>query len=321
MQLLRLRPAFAGCDVTYATVNRDYASEIPGQRFRLIVDANREQKVRLARSCFSIFRTVLSVRPDVVISTGAAPGYFAIRVGRLLGKTTIWVDSIANAEELSMSGRKAGKYASLWLTQWEHLARPEGPACFGNVLGELPAREPAPAGQAATGGRPLKLFVTVGSDVPFDRLVRTVDAWLGRSPVKHEAFAQIGRSTYRPQHMTAAQFLTPAAFQEKLAACDLVVAHAGMGTILSALRQRKPILTLPRHGSLGETRNDHQIATTRHLLRLNAIDAAFSEEELLARLDAAGSLASATRISDFAPDSFTSRLNEYIHARRASRAR
>jgi hypothetical protein len=73
-------------------------------------------------------------KPDVVISTGAAPGYFAIRIGRLLRMRTIWIDSIANADELSMSGAKAGAFADLWLTQWPHLASQNGPKYLGNVL-------------------------------------------------------------------------------------------------------------------------------------------------------------------------------------------
>jgi hypothetical protein len=74
------------------------------------------------------------VRPDVVISTGAAPGYFAILFGKKLGAKTIWLDSIANVDELSMSGRAVGKYADLWLTQWEHLATEGGPDFIGAVL-------------------------------------------------------------------------------------------------------------------------------------------------------------------------------------------
>jgi hypothetical protein len=69
-----------------------------------------------------------------VISTGAAPGYFAVRIGKLFGARTIWVDSVANAEELSLSGKEAGRHVDLWLTQWPHLARPEGPHFKGNVL-------------------------------------------------------------------------------------------------------------------------------------------------------------------------------------------
>jgi UDP-N-acetylglucosamine:LPS N-acetylglucosamine transferase len=73
-------------------------------------------------------------RPEVVVSTGAAPGYFAMRLGKLLGRRTIWIDSIANVEQMSMTGQLVGRYADLWLTQWVHLARPGGPYFMGAVL-------------------------------------------------------------------------------------------------------------------------------------------------------------------------------------------
>jgi hypothetical protein len=57
-----------------------------------------------------------------------------VRFGKWLGARVVWVDSIANVEELSMSGAKAGSFVDLWLTQWPHLARESGPHCFGNVL-------------------------------------------------------------------------------------------------------------------------------------------------------------------------------------------
>jgi UDP-N-acetylglucosamine:LPS N-acetylglucosamine transferase len=135
VQLLRLRPAFANCDVVFATVKEGYRANVgPGGEFRLIPDSNRRNKLGLLRALFAIFRLIWRERPDVVISTGAAPGYFAIRVGNLFGARTIWVDSIANGEELSLSGRKAGPHASLWLTQWAHLAQPDGPHYRGSVL-------------------------------------------------------------------------------------------------------------------------------------------------------------------------------------------
>ena len=74
------------------------------------------------------------MRPDVVISTGAAPGYFALRLGKLFGARTIWVDSIANAEEMSLSGRLAQRYADLWLTQWPEVAKRDGARYEGRLL-------------------------------------------------------------------------------------------------------------------------------------------------------------------------------------------
>jgi hypothetical protein len=68
------------------------------------------------------------------VSTGAAPGYFALRFGKLLGSRTIWIDSLANVERLSKAGLLAGKYADLWLTQWPELAQPGGPEYAGQVI-------------------------------------------------------------------------------------------------------------------------------------------------------------------------------------------
>jgi UDP-N-acetylglucosamine:LPS N-acetylglucosamine transferase len=134
VQLLRLRPAFEDCEVVFATAKEGYRADVGDAEFRVIVDGNRSNKFRLLQSLWSVFSLLKKERPDVVISTGAAPGYFALKIGRLLGMKTIWVDSIANAEELSMSGAKAGDCADLWLTQWPHLAREGGPSCLGNVL-------------------------------------------------------------------------------------------------------------------------------------------------------------------------------------------
>jgi UDP-N-acetylglucosamine:LPS N-acetylglucosamine transferase len=134
VQLMRLRPALEGCDVTYATVRESYRFEIGSSPFYVVPDCNRSQRFHMLRCCAGVFSLLLQVCPDVVISTGAAPGYFAIRFGRWLGAKTIWVDSVANAEELSMSGRIVQRYADLWLTQWPHLASGNGPHFRGSVL-------------------------------------------------------------------------------------------------------------------------------------------------------------------------------------------
>ncbi len=134
VQLLRLRPAFEGHRVTYVTVNPAYRSDVGGARFHTVNDATRWNKFGLVRMALRLAVILLRERPDVIISTGAAPGFFGIRLGRLLGARTIWLDSIANVEHLSMSGEKIGRHADLWLTQWPHLAREGGPRCAGAVL-------------------------------------------------------------------------------------------------------------------------------------------------------------------------------------------
>lgn len=134
VQLLRLRPAFEGCDVVYATVRPGYSLDVVGSEFRLIEDANQWNKLALIRSAIGVFLLVMTERPDVVISTGAAPGYFGVLFGKWFGARVIWLDSIANAEELSLSGKLAGKFVDFWLTQWQPLAVSGGPKWIGSVL-------------------------------------------------------------------------------------------------------------------------------------------------------------------------------------------
>lgn len=133
VQLLRLRPAYAHHNVTFVSTNAAYAKDVDGPLL-VVTDANMTEKLRLLRMFAEMFVHLVRVRPDIVITTGAAPGFAALTLGRLLGAKTIWVDSIANSEELSSSGRNAGRFAHTWLTQWEHLAKPEGPHFWGAVL-------------------------------------------------------------------------------------------------------------------------------------------------------------------------------------------
>jgi UDP-N-acetylglucosamine:LPS N-acetylglucosamine transferase len=133
-QLLRLRPAFAGHEVVFVTTQPDSRGEVAPDRFHRVPDGNRKSKLRVLLLMVRTFLVVLRERPDVVVSTGAAPGYFAMRFGRLFGARTLWLESIANVEELSLSTKLARPYADLLLTQWPHLAQPEGPHYRGSVL-------------------------------------------------------------------------------------------------------------------------------------------------------------------------------------------
>lgn len=134
IELLRLRPAFAGHFVVYATVSEAYRAHIGNAPLRVISDATRWDRIGLMRTSAQVLRLLLEERPDVVVSTGALPGFFGVVLGKRLGAKTIWLDSLANVEELSMSGQKVAPHADLWLTQWEDLAYPGGPRYAGSVL-------------------------------------------------------------------------------------------------------------------------------------------------------------------------------------------
>ena len=138
MQLRRLDEVCRRYDTVFVTTKADYREGVVGYRFFRVQDVNRWRKRDIPLACLQLFWIVWRVRPDVVLSTGALPGLLALFWGRVCGARGIWLDSIANSEELSLSGRFAGKIADLWLTQWEELAGTEGerskPEYAGKVL-------------------------------------------------------------------------------------------------------------------------------------------------------------------------------------------
>lgn len=319
IQLRRLHPSFKNFRILYATTRESYREEVEadGADFLVVPDCNRWEKFKLLKAALSIFLLILRKKPDVIITTGAAPGYFAIRIGALLGKRTIWVDSIANAEELSLSGRKAGKHVDLWVTQWAHLAKEKGPHFFGNVLGDDTPPDEGDASSelspSSPNGKKTKVLVTVGTDLPFDRLIKRMDEWALDNP-EFEVFAQTGNTKYIPQNIEHERFIEPPQFTERFHQSDLIVSHAGMGTILSSLRYQKPLLVMPRIAKLGEHRNEHQLATANHLNQLNKVNVAKDEDELVTLLSDTSRLRLKAPIGPYASLALTNRLEEAIDA-------
>ena len=163
------------------------------------------------------------------------------------------------------------------------------------------------------GGGPV-IFVTVGSMLPFDRLIRAADAWAPAAG--QEVFAQIGNSGYKPLHMPFAKMLTPGEFTEKLRSACLVVAHAGMGTVISAMEAGKPIVVLPRRAADREVTTDHQIHTANWLKDKPGVLVAATEADLAPVIaKAMETLATAaTRVPDSAPPELIARIRSFLGA-------
>jgi UDP-N-acetylglucosamine transferase subunit ALG13 len=171
--------------------------------------------------------------------------------------------------------------------------------------------------RTATQQNEINVFVTVGTQLPFDRLVRTVDEWAGRHP-HAKVFGQIGPTTYHPRHMQWAQFIEADECRRRVKEATAVVAHAGMGTIITSLELGTPIVVVPRQASLGEHRNDHQIATARNLLAQNRVIVAFDEEHLLEKLAHLERLPGARGVSRYARPQLLAVLREFIATGRYS---
>lgn len=121
-ELMMLQQAFDGFDPVYVTTFRGMAVRDGIDRVIPLPDANRDNPGDALRCLIAAFKLVFRHKPQVLITTGALPGLFCLIAARLFGAHTIWVDSIANFEVPSLSGRVARPFSCLWLTQWPHLA-------------------------------------------------------------------------------------------------------------------------------------------------------------------------------------------------------
>lgn len=134
IQMQRLAPAFSGAVVHYATTDPTAVDQTGGNRVHVFPDANKDTPLQLALCAARLAMIVLCVRPDVVISTGAAGGFLAIRMARIIGARTMFIDSIANARELSISARLSLGVADRVLSQWPRVAELTGAEYRGAVI-------------------------------------------------------------------------------------------------------------------------------------------------------------------------------------------
>ena len=157
------------------------------------------------------------------------------------------------------------------------------------------------------------IFVTVGTQGSFDRLISAMDAIAATLP-EIRFVAQVSKGNYQVKHMTTLEFLTPGEFDSYFSKAKLIVSHAGMGTIISAFERDKPIIIFPKLASLGEHRNDHQMATARKLGSLNYVHVAHDQAELREKINLVfgGELSSLHTVGKYASSELINSLQSFI---------
>lgn len=130
------------------------------------------------------------------------------------------------------------------------------------------------------------ILVTCGTQFPFERLMVMVAGWAVKNPaVTDEIYCQVGPGGKSVEPIPSSEFLTPEEYNKIITQADVLVAHAGIGSILSAYEKNIPIIIMPRKSDLGEHRNNHQASTSREFSARKGVYVANSEKELHHLLD------------------------------------
>lgn len=152
------------------------------------------------------------------------------------------------------------------------------------------------------------IFATIGTQAPFDRFVKMLDEVC--EGMKEEVICQTIGCTYDAKNIRIIGFVAPDEFNKIFSEARLIIAHAGMGTILSALKQQKPLIVIPRLASLGEHRNDHQMATAMRMHELGYVNVAYDKAQLKELLSS--DLKPMKIIGESASESLVKSISEFI---------
>ncbi len=155
------------------------------------------------------------------------------------------------------------------------------------------------------------IFVTVGTQFPFDRLIKAIDAAIIMGRIDQEVFAQTCCGSYRPRHFATADSLEKESFDAHIKRATAIVSHAGIGSITVAMAHAKPLLVMPRLKKYGEAVNDHQVEIARRFAEAGHLLLAEDEQQFLERITALPLFVPAKRFAS--PELVSHRVADYLN--------
>ncbi|MDO6512891.1 glycosyltransferase [Neptuniibacter sp. 2_MG-2023] len=155
------------------------------------------------------------------------------------------------------------------------------------------------------------IFVTTGTQFPFERLVNAIDNWaLDKDSI--DIYAQTGPGGGIPKHIKGSEMLTPERYESLISKASVLIAHAGIGSIITAIENNIPAILMPRRFDLNEHRNDHQIATAKKFRGYRGLYIVESETELVECLDSIESLEKPNSVGSKASPELLRFISEFI---------
>ena len=104
------------------------------------------------------------------------------------------------------------------------------------------------------------ILVTLGTqDKSFERLLKALDNLIDKKIIQEEVVVQAGYTSYESKNMKVFSYLPKEEFEKLIEECDLLITHAGVGSIMAGLKRKKKIIAIPRLAKYQEHTNDHQL--------------------------------------------------------------
>ena len=130
------------------------------------------------------------------------------------------------------------------------------------------------------------IFVVLGTQkFQLNRLLQKLDEYVEQGLLTDEIYAQIGNSTYKPRHYAYKDFMDKKEFDATIAKADLVIAHSGVGTIITAIHAKKPVVVFPRLAKYKEHVDDHQLDIARAFEMKKYVLCCYENDDLLEKIN------------------------------------
>jgi UDP-N-acetylglucosamine transferase subunit ALG13 len=290
-QLLSIEQVYANRDHFFVVSRSALSESVARSRRCFFVDDTALGKLTrspkawwsLAANLANSLWVLAKERPDVILSTGAGAALCTLLMGRLFGCKVVFLETFAHSRTPSLTGRLVSPLAHAHLVQWESLKAMFPRAVVVSPLvetGDFVPDQPE---------KPRQTFLTVGTHGPFDRLVRATEHLIERAILPLPVIAQVGKGGYQSPAMQAFESCDSAEMKRLLGESNLVITHAGTGSILSALEAGCKVIAIARSSAYGEHYDDHQQEILDELVARNAILGGKDPAELEELLEKASS--------------------------------
>ena len=132
----------------------------------------------------------------------------------------------------------------------------------------------------------MKILVLLGTiQLPFFRLLNDIENIVIKNPNKYNVFAQIGHTPFSSKVIDCIDFITLENLSKYYEQADLIITHAGVGSIMQGLKLKKKIIACARYYELGEHVDNHQLEILKDFSSKNYIIPCYKDDVLLEIID------------------------------------
>lgn len=268
-ELLQLKPLFKKYD-SYIITEKDKTSENLkeeyGEKFFFLPYGTRSKLFtyifKYLYLCLKTIYLYFKIRPKYIVTTGTHTAVPMCYIGKLFGSKIIFIETFANSKSKTLSGRMIYPIANLFIVQWKEMLELYPKAVYGgsiywctNYVHFAPN-----VWMFIKNGEVNMILVLLGTqNNSFTRLLQAIQDNIDKKVITDKVIVQAGFTKFDSKDMKIFSMMSKKEFSKLQDEADLIITHAGVGSIISSLEKGKKVIVVPRLKRYNEHVNDHQI--------------------------------------------------------------